>query len=115
ALRLSEPARNVIGRLALARTAEELVSLLELDQFAPTRILAGRIVHGPPDAEERRVIRYTLRLLHIVGYDDDRILFLQLAHQLFDTLRRDGIERRTRLVHEDDLRLDGDRARDAQP
>ena len=46
--------------------------------------------------------------------DDDRILILQLLRQILDFARRDGVERARRFVHEDDLRLDGEGARDAE-
>ena len=39
----------------------------------------------------------------------------QLTDQFFHFCRRDWIERGTRLVHQDDLRFDGKRARDAKP
>ena len=47
--------------------------------------------------------------------DDDRVAALELVDQLFDPLRGDRIERRRRLVHQQDLGLDGERARDAEP
>ena len=40
---------------------------------------------------------------------------LEVLHQVLDAGRRDRVEGRARLVHQDDLRLDGDRAGDAQP
>src|SRR5262249_24626154 len=40
---------------------------------------------------------------------------LQVVHQLLDRGRRDGVERGRRLVEQEHLRLDRDRARDAQP
>ena len=54
------------------------------------------------------------RLLHVVGHDHDRVLLDQLVHQVLDRERRDRVERRAGLVHQDDLGLDRDRARDAQ-
>jgi len=54
-------------------------------------------------------------LLHIVRDDHDRDAPLELRDQLLDLQRRDRIERRARLVHQDHLRLDGERAGDAQP
>ena len=35
------------------------------------------------------------RLLHVVGDDDDRVLALQLGHQVFDPAGRDRVERRS--------------------
>ena len=55
------------------------------------------------------------RLLHVVGDDDDRVVGLQLVDQLLDLGGRDRIERRARLVEQDDLGLDRHGAGDAQP
>jgi hypothetical protein len=49
-----------------------------------------------------------------VRHDDNRIPGLELIDQLFDALRGDRVERRRRLVHENDVRLDRERARDAE-
>ena len=53
-------------------------------------------------------------LLHVVGDDHDRVALLELVDQLLDLQRRDRIERRAGLVHQDHLGLDRDRAGDAQ-
>src|SRR5690606_27843855 len=53
-------------------------------------------------------------LLHVVGDDDDGELLGEVDHELFDAGRRDRVEGRARLVHEDDLGLEGDGAGDAQ-
>src|SRR5712691_1548841 len=78
--------------------------------------------HIPRDAElrqlaqeqEARVVRHAGSLLHVVSDDDDGIGGLQLEHQLLDLRRGDGIERRARLVHEEHVRLDGDRPGDTE-
>ena len=67
------------------------------------------------DAEERRHVGDAGGLLHVVRDDDDRVLLLQLDHQILDRRGRDRVERRARLVHQDHLRLDRDAARDAEP
>ncbi len=54
------------------------------------------------------------RLLHVVGDDDDRVVLLQLVHELLDLQRRDRVERGARLVHQDHVRLDRDRPGDAE-
>ena len=54
-------------------------------------------------------------LLHVVRHDHDCVLILQRVHQLLDPLRCDRVERRGRLVEQQHLRLDRDRARDAEP
>ena len=43
-----------------------------------------------------------------------RVLRLQVLHQLLDLGRGDRVERRAGLVEQDHLRLDGDRAGDAE-
>jgi len=50
-----------------------------------------------------------------VGDDDERVFLLELVHQVFDRLRRDGVECRGGLVEEDDIGLDRDRTGDAEP
>ena len=46
--------------------------------------------------------------------DDDRVLLLELHGQLLDLRRGDGVERARGLIHEQHLRLDRERAGDAQ-
>jgi hypothetical protein len=50
-----------------------------------------------------------------VGDDHDRVLLLQLEHQVLDPAGGDRIERGARLVHQDHVRIDGDAAGDAEP
>ena len=66
------------------------------------------------DAEERRHVGDARRLLHVVRDDRDRVVALELVDEIFDARRRDRIERRRRLVHEDHVGLDCERARDAE-
>ena len=79
------------------------------------KILLVRRTRRAPEPEERGDVRDARRLLHVVRHDDDRVVRLELVDQLLDALRGDRIERRRRLVHQQDLRLDGQRAGDAQP
>ena len=67
-----------------------------------------------PHHQERRVVRDARGLLHVVRDDDDGVLLRQLPHQVFDLQRGDRVERAARLVHQDHVGLDGERARDAQ-
>ena len=64
--------------------------------------------------EHGRALRYARRLLHRVRDDDDRVVLPQLVDQFLDLGGGDRVERRARLVHQDDFRRNGDRARDAQ-
>ena len=66
------------------------------------------------DAEEGRHVRDARGLLHVVRDDHDRVLVLELVDQVLDPRRRDRVEGRGRLVHQDHVRLDGERARDAE-
>ncbi len=54
------------------------------------------------------------RLLHVVGDDHDRHPLLQLADQLLDPQRRDRVERRAGLIHQQHLGVDRERAGDAK-
>src|SRR5438105_5316961 len=53
-------------------------------------------------------------LLHGMSDDHDRIAFPQYFDEIFDAGCGDGIERRARLVHENDFGLNGNRARNTQ-
>ena len=73
------------------------------------------MLHELAQPEERGAVRDAGGLLHVVGHDDDRVALLQLIDQLLDALGRDGVERRRGLVHQQDVGLDGQGPRDAQP
>ena len=66
------------------------------------------------EAEERRHVGDARGLLHVVGDDHERVVALQLVHQVLDRGGRDRVERGGRLVEQDHLGLDGERARDAE-
>src|SRR3954464_9416266 len=55
--------------------------------------LGRRVLHELAQPEERRVIRYAGRLLHVVRDDHNRIFRLQLVHELFDSLGGDWVQR----------------------
>ena len=82
-----------------------------LDEDA--RPLAARLVHL--DREERRHVRDAGRLLHVVRHDHDRVVALELVHQVLDPGGRDRVERRRGLVHQDHVGLDREAAGDAEP
>ena len=52
--------------------------------------------------------------MHVVRDDHERVLALEVVEELLDRLCRDWVERRGRLVHEHDVRLDRDGAGDAE-
>ncbi len=97
---LTRTARDVVLGPRVARLGEEHVRAIELDELA--------------QVEERRVVGDARRLLHVVGDDDDRVVLVELVDQLLDVRGGDRIERRGRLVHQQHLGLDGERARDAE-
>src|SRR5690348_7177648 len=98
---LPKTARDEVFRPFVTGFRENLGGLAELDQVARQ--------------EETGVLRDARRLLQVVGDDGDGVLLLELFDQLLDLERGDGVERRARLVHQNHLRLDGQRPRDAEP
>src|SRR4051812_41370999 len=98
--RSTELARYVLLRAGVLGRREDPLRRAELDELA--------VEH------EGRLVRDARGLLHVVRDDDDRVALLELLDELLDAQRGDGVEGRARLVHEDDLGFDGDRARDAQ-
>src|SRR5687768_15586424 len=85
----------------MARIREDVVRVAYLDELA--------------EVEVRRALGDARGLLHRVRDDRDRVVLLELIDQVLDARRRNRVERRARLVHEDDVGIDGDRARDTKP
>ena len=79
-----------------------------------TRMPVRRSRPSTLDAEERRHVGDARGLLHVVRDDHDRVVPLEVVHQVLDARGGDGVERGGRLVHEDHLGLDGERPRDAE-
>src|SRR5688572_19602213 len=96
----AEASADVVLGHALGRLGEDLRRLVVLDQA--------------PLHEERRPVRDARRLLHVVGHHDDRVAGPQVEDKLFDLRRRGRVEGRGRLVHEQDVGLDGQAPGDAQ-
>src|SRR4051794_16335663 len=96
----AELARHVLLHAPVVGRGEDLLGRRVLDQLAAQH--------------ERRAVGHARGLLHVVRDDDDRVALLELRDQLLDLQRRDRVECGGRLVHQHDLWLDGDRARDAQ-
>src|SRR6187455_3234603 len=97
---LSEPSRDVVFGELVARVGEDAICLAHFDEIA--------------QVEVRSALRNPRGLLHGMGHDHDRVALAQFLHEIFDASGGDRIERRTGLVHEDDFRIDGNRACDAQ-
>src|SRR5262245_24237470 len=96
----AEAPGDVTLRALVARRGEDLLGVAPFHQHA--------------EMEERGLLADARGLLHRVGDDDDGVVLAQLVDQLLDARGRDRVERRARLVHQDDFRRDRDRARDAQ-
>jgi hypothetical protein len=79
---------------------EDAFGFVELDQLA--------------DIHEGGVVGAACRLLHVVRDDRDAVVGFQLGNQLLDALGREWVQRRRGLVEQQDLRLDRDRAGNAQ-
>src|SRR5438445_12024939 len=63
--------------------------------------------------EEACVFRNARGLLHVMRHDDDGVLALELEDEVLDLRGGDGVERGRRLVHQKNLRIDGEGAGDA--
>src|SRR5690606_6028852 len=66
-------------------------------------LAGGADLHQAPEVEVGRALADSRRLLHVVCDDGDRITLAQVVDQLLDLGGRDRVERRARLVHQDDL------------
>src|SRR5215207_38301 len=96
----AEPPGDIILGALILRGGEYFIGCADLDQMA--------------EVKESGELRYPSRLLHRMGDDDDAEILLELVDELFDAGGGDGIERGTRLVHQNDLGIDGNGSGDAQ-
>src|SRR5438270_2908096 len=99
--RSTEAAGDIFLRLALGGIGKDFGGGVDFDEAA--------------EIKEGGTIGASAGLLHVVSDDDDGVLLFQLPDQLFDFGGRDRVERGARLVHQNDLRLDREGARDAKP
>src|ERR1700742_2535975 len=110
-MRSAHPSGDVGLRAGVFRVLEDLLGRAVLDQYPG----AGVALLVAEHREERGAVADPGGLLHVVGDDDDRVPGLDLFHQVLDRAGGDGVERRAGLVHQHHVRLDGQRAGDAQP
>src|SRR5574343_140104 len=89
----------VLGALVL-RLDEDFIGLAEFDQFA--QIHVGGVIG---DAGS---------LLHVVRHDQDGDALLEFMHQFFDGAGGDRVQGRGRLVEQEQFRIGGQGAGDAQ-
>src|SRR5436189_56785 len=87
---LSKPSGDVVLRLLLLRLDEQLVGHAVLDQLAE--------VHVGGEVRDAR------RLLHVVRHDQDGDALLEIVDQLLDQGGGDRVERRGRLVEQQQFR-----------
>src|ERR671915_1542176 len=106
---LADLAGDVSLRARVGRVGEDLVGVVELDDAAAPVLLVVEL-----HREERGLVGHAGRLLHVVGDDHDRVLALEVHHQVLDLPRGDRVERRAGLVHQDHVGLDREAARDAE-
>src|SRR5262245_38701526 len=85
----TEASSNVVLGAPVARRGEHFRGRVELDDLA--------------EIHEGGEVGHAGGLLHVVGDDDDRVEGFQLVDELLDLRGRDRIERRARLVEQDDL------------
>src|SRR5690606_4483618 len=95
---LAVAARYIVFGLLLARVCKDRIRIAELDELA--------------EMHECSIVGNACRLLHVVRDDEDRHLVPQLVNQLLDARGRDRIERRGRLVEQQDFRVGRERPRD---
>src|SRR2546423_4872008 len=94
---------------------------------APGDIILGFLLFGmrkeparlslfdqPSLQKEDRFLCHTPRLLHIMRHDHDRVALSEFPNQFFYLKGRNGIERRSSLVHKQNLIVNGQRTGDPQ-
>ena len=74
----------------------------------------GRMLDDLPKQHEDALVTGSAGLGHVVGHNKDRVTAAQLEHQLFDRVRTVNVQGRTRLIHENDIRLQRQQAGNAQ-
>src|SRR5215213_7066860 len=96
----AEPPGDIILGAFVLRGGEDFIGCADLDQMA--------------EVKKSGELRYPSRLLHRMGDDDDAEILLELVDELFDARGGDGVECGARLVHQNDLGIDGNGSGDAQ-
>lgn len=97
---LAESAADVVFREWVGGVAEEFEGIGEFDEFA--------------EVEEGGVVGDAGGLLHVVGNDDEGVLFLEGPDEVLDFGGGDGVEGAAWFVHEEDAGFDGEASGDAQ-
>src|SRR5439155_9613846 len=97
---LTKSASDIVFGLSFAWVCENFRRWPEFDQ--------------PANIEESRVIGDAPGLLHVMGDRHDGVFSFQLRDQLLDLRGSDGIERRTRFIHQDHFGFHSERAGNTQ-
>ena len=97
---LAKAARYIILSSLSLRIGEYLFRLVELHHFAQIK--------------ESSLVAHASRLLHIMRDDNNRIVLFQFMNQFLYFCRRDRVERRRRLVHQQYRRRHRHRAGNAK-
>src|SRR5215208_452000 len=107
---LAEPSRDVVFRSLVVGFREYVFGPVVLDKYTGPPVLLFIYLGG----KKRSHVADASSLLHVMGHDDDGVVILEVLHQILYATGCDGIQRRARLIHEDDVRLDRDATGDAK-
>src|ERR1700682_3084941 len=123
--RVSEPAScnrpRMLNSLAISTHPTTHVCLGRCLHRGPKNLIGGTEFDQAPwaasvlDRHETGELRYARRLLHVVRHDDDGVRVRDLSNELFDLEGRNWVQRRARLVHQQQRRIDRDGTSDAEP
>src|SRR5215210_3761574 len=107
---LADLSGHIRLRARVGGVGEDLLGIVELHHPAGAVLLVGVQL----DREEGRLVGHARGLLHVVRHDHDRVLLLELEHQVLDLAGRDRVQGRAGLVHQDHVGLDRQATRDAE-
>src|SRR3990172_7861275 len=102
---LTEPPGDVVFGSLVFRVGEDLARRPVFDQATGALLVRKH---------EGSVVRHPGRLLHVVRHNDDRIVLNQFTYEVLYLKCSDGVKCRTRLVHQDHIRLNSERPGDAE-
>src|SRR5258705_4165663 len=107
------PYRSVMSEVILPEAAGDVV-LCQALPWMGEEVTCRALLHQLPLHQKCRTVRDARGLLHVVGHDHDRDRAPDLEDQLLDLRGRRRIEGGGGLVQEQHLRLDRERAGDAE-
>lgn len=101
------------GRYQSSRSRNSSATELILSASSVPRSVANSLTQSAGE-EDGCLIGDSSRLLHVVGDDDDRIVFDEFVDQILDFRGGNGVERRGRFVHQEHLRVRRDGSSNAE-